>query len=145
MASLPFGGAGGDCLRGLSEAHVGINWSVPLSSTSCRRLGIESSSLRRCDNEGSPEQRWGLGISVKPLTWRKPIKGIKQCNRRRATVHSKESVSKYPMKPLYFSKNLHSNKFWMRIIAYLCLEPFDFSRQKYQKRKKATWKREKER
>ncbi len=51
-------------IRRLSEAHEGINSSAHLIKLVARRFGIESASLRRCDGEGSAEQRRALGILV---------------------------------------------------------------------------------
>ena len=79
--------------RGLSEVHVWIYWTAPLDSTSCRRLVIEMANARRCDGEGSPCKRWGLGISVKSKKWFSTSKGEWQYNRRRMTVQSKKNTS----------------------------------------------------
>ena len=80
--------------RGWLESHVGIDWSFPLDSTSCRGLGVSMASARRCDNEGSPCKRWGLAISVKSKERTSRIEGKCQNIRRRAPVHSKEHVCK---------------------------------------------------
>ena len=80
--------------RGWFEAHVWIDRSVPLDSTSCRGLAIEMASARRFDNEGSPCERWGLAILVKSKERVSRIEGKCQNNRRRTSVHSKEHVSK---------------------------------------------------
>ena len=51
---------------GFTEPLVQRKPTAPLDSTSCRRLGVAITSLRRCDGEGSLSFRWGLGDSVKP-------------------------------------------------------------------------------
>ena len=57
------------------EANLWTDWSVPLDLTSCRGLVIETASARRCDNEGSPCKRWGLGVSVESKERFGTIKG----------------------------------------------------------------------
>ena len=52
-------------LWGLAEPLLWIGLRRAEGSTSCRRLAIATASARRCDDEGSPCKRWGLGISVK--------------------------------------------------------------------------------
>ena len=71
------------------KARVRTFWSDPLNSTSCRGLVIETASARRCDNEGSPCKRWGLGYLVESKNRFSSIKGIVQHNQRWAPVHSK--------------------------------------------------------
>ena len=71
------------------KARVRTFWSDPLNSTSCRGLVIETASARRCDNEGSPCKRWGLGNWVQSKERFSSIKGIALYNQRWAPVHSK--------------------------------------------------------
>ena len=75
---------------GLSEAHLRTYWTAPLDSTSCRRLVIEMTSLRRCDNEGSPCKRWGLDVSVKSKETFSLTNGKIGIRRTKASVESKE-------------------------------------------------------
>ena len=56
-------------LWGMTRARLGIHWSVPLMQLFARRFVIDLASLRRCDGEGSPCQRWGLGHLVKSKKW----------------------------------------------------------------------------
>ena len=51
---------------GFTEPLVRRKPTAPLDSTSCRRLGVSITSLRRCDGEGSLSFCWGLANSVKP-------------------------------------------------------------------------------
>ena len=51
---------------GFTEPLVRSKPTAPLDSTSCRRLGVSITSLRRCDGEGSLSFCWGLANSVKP-------------------------------------------------------------------------------
>ena len=74
----------------LSEAHVWIDWTAPLDSTSCRRLVIEMANARRCDNEGSPCKRWGLDVSVKSQETFSLTNGKIGIRRTKASVESKE-------------------------------------------------------
>ena len=74
----------------LSEAHLGTYWTAPLDSTSCRRLVIEMTSLRRCDNEGSPCKRWGLDVSVKSKETFSLTNGKIGIRRTKASVESKQ-------------------------------------------------------
>ena len=75
----------------LSEAHVWIDWTAPLDSTSCRRLVIDLASLRRCDNEGSPCKRWRLDVSVKSKETFSLTNGKIGIRRTKASVDSKET------------------------------------------------------
>ena len=77
------------CVWGMFKACVRTFWSDPLNSTSCRGLVIETASARRCDNEGSPCKRWGLGNWVQSKERFSSIKGIALYNQRWAPVHSK--------------------------------------------------------
>ena len=80
-------------LRGLSEVHEGIYWSATLCSTSCRGFVVESASLRRCDDEGSPCQRWGLGNLVESKKWLAFAELKVQHKQSRAPVQSKLFMS----------------------------------------------------
>ena len=70
------------------KACVRTFWSDPLNLTSCRGLVIETASVRRCDNEGSPCKRWGLGNWVQSKERFRSIKGIVLYNHRWLSVHS---------------------------------------------------------
>jgi len=75
---------------GLTEPLLWIDWTVPLDSTSCRRLAIATASARRCDGEGSPCKRWGLGISVKSKERFSGINGKMGFRRTKGSVKSKK-------------------------------------------------------
>ena len=74
---------------GHSEAILWIGLRRAEGSTSCRGLVVVSASARRCDNEGSPCKRWGLGNWVQSKERFSSIKGIALYNQRWAPVHSK--------------------------------------------------------
>ena len=144
MASLPLGGAGGGCpdgfppprgswrgavrmaslpLGGVGGGLLGINWTAPLDSTSCRRFVIDLAKARRCDGEGSLWFHWGLGISVKSKENASQSDGKIQNTRWKGSTKSK----KVPVKFILYSslaiaelKVLHSS-FYILHFKFLSL------------------------
>ena len=109
-----------DCQKrscGYTEPLLWIGLRRAEGSTSCRRLVIDLPSLRRCDGEGSPWQRWGLVNSVKSKERFGIIEGKNQYNRKNDSAKKRErfiearqvlkNVGSLPKTDLAFDKCQH--------------------------------------
>ena len=113
---------------GLSEANLWTDWTAPLNSTSCRRFAIDLASLRRCDGEGSPCQRWGLGFSVSPNEWFSSSKRKIQFIQGNCSVHPREwlAFAERKVQHKLRSASVHPKPTWLLFIFYFSFFIFSY-------------------